>query len=529
MKSVSRSLPALLICIVLPTLFFFSCTVQKDPVGTLGNIVETRYGRLQGAVNEDKTVTSFKGIPFAAPPVGNLRWREPQPPAAWEGIRDATHFSASCMQAGEGQARLPWTEEFMNQTEISEDCLFLNVWTPANSVSERLPVLAWIHGGGFREGSGSIDVYDGEELARKGIIVVTVNYRLGVLGFLSHPELTAESSHHASGNYGYMDQVAALRWIQENIVAFGGDPGRVTVSGQSAGALSVQALSVSPLAKGLFQRAILVSGARMSTMTRFVPRDLAEAKGVEFAQSKGVSDLAGLRALPAAELIADFRPNNDWSSIVDGWFLPEAMDTILTKGQHSDVPTMAGLTADDRRPRLSTLAEFHEQARTEYGDRTTGFLNLYPANSDEEAIQMASRATRDLGRIATAEWAEFRGNASQAPAYTYFFSRAIPWPEHPEFGAFHTSDVVYWFNNLKMLDRPWLEADWNLADTASSYWVNFARTGDPNGEGLPHWPAFDTNSTETLALDLQVGTIPIAAEKQLEFLSVESVKPSAGK
>ena len=228
----SRSLSIFVIIVSLfLSLLFLSCTGKESSEQPFDSIVATQSGLVQGAVNESKTVTAFKGIPFAAPPVGDLRWREPQPPAAWDGVRDATKFCPSCMQDGDGKARLPWTEEYMNQTEISEDCLFLNVWTPARSAADSLPVMVWIHGGGFREGSGSIDVYDGEELARKGIIVVTVNYRLGVLGYLTHPELTAESPHKASGNYGFMDNVAALQWVKDNIAAFGGNPEKVTVPG----------------------------------------------------------------------------------------------------------------------------------------------------------------------------------------------------------------------------------------------------------------------------------------------------------
>ena len=501
------------------SLLFLSCTGNERSDQPFKSLVETKSGLVQGAANESSAVTAFKGIPFAAPPVGELRWREPQPPAAWDGVRDATKFCPSCMQAGDGAARLPWTEEYMNQTEISEDCLFLNIWTPARFTSDRLPVLMWIHGGGFREGSGSIAVYDGEELAKKGIIVVTVNYRLGVLGYLVHPELTAESPHKASGNYGYLDQVAALQWIRENIAAFGGDPEKVTVSGQSAGALSVQALTASPLARGLFNRAIIVSGPRMSTMTGFVSGEMAEAKGVEFAESKGAASLEELRALPATELIADFRPNNDWSAIIDGWFLTEPMAATFEKGELSDVPTMAGLTADDRRSRITNLAEFDKKARDDYGDMAREFLELYPAKSDEEARLMATEATRDQGRYDAAEWAEFRGNTAKTPVYTYFFKRAIPWPEHPEFGAFHTSDVIYWFNNLKMLDRPWTEEDKELAETASSYWVNFVTSGDPNSEALPEWPAFNAAQKETQELDLETRTIPVAGLEQIEFFS----------
>lgn len=501
------------------SLLFISCFQQESVDQPFESIVATKSGLVQGAVNESKTVTAFKGIPFAAPPVGALRWREPHPPEAWDGVRDATKFCPSCMQAGDGAARLPWTEEYMNQTEISEDCLFLNIWTPARFTSDNLPVLMWIYGGGFREGSGSIAVYDGEELAKKGIILVTVNYRLGVLGYLAHPELTAESPHNASGNYGYLDQVAALQWIRENIAAFGGNPDKVTISGQSAGALSVQALTASPLARGLFNRAIIVSGPRMSTMTGFVSGELAEAKGEEFAESKGAASLEELRALPAEDLVADFRPNNDWSAIIDGWFLTEPMAATFEKGELSDVPTMAGLTADDRRSRITELTEFVKKARDDYGDRAQEFLELYPAKADEEAVLMATEATRDQGRFDAAVWAEFRGNTAKTPVYTYFFKRAIPWPEHPEFGAFHTSDVIYWFNNLKMLDRPWTEGDKALAETASSYWVNFVTSGNPNGEGLPEWPDFNAEKKETQELDLEINTIPVAGAEKIELFS----------
>ena len=310
-----------------------------------------------------------------------------------------------------------------------------------------------------------------------------------------------------------------MKWIQENIAVFGGDPGRVTLSGQSAGALSVQALSASPLAKGLFDRAIIVSGPRKSTLTGFVSRELAEEKGLEFARSKGAASLEELRALPPSELIADFRPNNDWSSIIDGWFLPEPMDAIFQKGQQSDVPTMGGITADDRRSRITELSGYLEKAEADFGERAKQFLELYPAESDEEARLMATESTRDQGRIGTAEWAEFRGETANTPAFTYFFKRAIPWPEHPEFGAFHTGDVIYWFNNLKMLDRPWTEGDRALAETASSYWVNFVATGDPNGNSLPAWPSFNPLDPQTQELDMETKTIPIASQEKIDFFS----------
>jgi para-nitrobenzyl esterase len=375
--------------------------------------------------------------------------------------------------------------------------------------------LVYIHGGGFREGSGSIDVYDGEELAKKGIIVVTINYRLGIIGFLAHPWLTAESPHSASGNYGYMDQVAALTWIKANIAAFGGDPERVTVSGQSAGARSVHTLTASPLAKGLISGAVTFSGASRSRISGYISSDTALARGVKFVESLEVSSLEELRAMPASDLITDF------STSVDGYVLPEDMVSIFEKGQQNDVPAMAGLTADERSSRegygKSTVSEFRENAKETYGDKANAFLSLYPVNSDEEAGLMSIESARDMGRYDLYEWAVFRAGTAKTPAYTYFFTRGIPWPEHPEFRAFHTGDIIYWFNNLKMLDRPWEATDTMVAEVMSSYLVNFITNGDPNGTGLTEWPAFDENHPVTMELGEHMGSIPVASDERFEI------------
>jgi para-nitrobenzyl esterase len=496
---------------VLAVVLMISCTNRQNKL--INSIVKTEYGKLQGVANEDRTVVSFKGIPYALPPVNELRWREPKPPVDWKGIRDASKFCSNCMQLN--NRRLPWTDEYMIRGETSEDCLFLNIWTPAKTAMDNLPVLVFLHGGGLREGSGSIDVYDGEELAKKGIIVITINYRLGVFGFLAHPWLASESSYNASGNYGIMDQIAALKWIKGNIAAFGGNPEKVTVSGQSAGSRSVHMLTASPLAKGLINGAVTMSGASMERIKGFISSDTALARGIRYTESKGVSNLEELRALPASELIADF------GASVDGYVLPEAIDLIFEKRQQNDVASMSGLVADEgssgERYGKRTVTEFIEDAKNLYKDQYSKFLELYPVNSDEQAGNSTIEADRVKGRIDLFKWAAFRARTAETPAFTYYFNKAIPWPEHPEFGTFHTGDVIYWFNNLKKLDRHWTREDSILAERASSYLVNFVISGNPNGEGLPEWPIFEETKKETMELGAELHVIPIATDEEIEF------------
>lgn len=505
----------LLILIAAVTAMVLSCSTGKSKL--ISSTVQTGFGKVKGIINETGTVVSFLGIPYAAPPVGDLRWKAPQSPVAWEGIRDASKFCANCVQVN--NRRLPWTDEYMIRGESGEDCLFLNIWTPASSPSDNLPVLVFIHGGGLREGSGSIDVYNGEELAKKGIVVVTLNYRVGALGFLAHPWLSAESEHNASGNYGFMDQIAALKWINSNIAAFGGDPAKVTISGQSAGSRSVHVLTASPLAKGLFRGAVTMSGASMARISGFISSDSALARGVRFAESKAAKSLEELRALPATELIEDF------GASVDGYVLPESMVSIFEKGLQNDVPAIAGLTADEGSSRegygRSTVKEFVESAKLKYPGKEKALLKLYPVTSDEEAGASSVLLSREEGRYETNEWAAFRAKTAVTPAYTYFFTRGIPWPEHPEFGAFHTGDIIYWFNNLKKLDRPWSKTDTIIAETASSYLINFVKNGDPNGEGLPVWPAFDPDRNEMLEIGSETKIINAVAQGKLDFFRVK--------
>ncbi len=454
----------------------------------------------------------FKGIPYAAPPVGDLRWRPPQPPAQWDGVRKAEKFSDSCMQALT-RSRNPWTKEFMVQNEASEDCLCLNVWTGAKAATEKRPVLVWLHGGAFYEGSGEIITYDGEELAKKGVIVVTINYRLGIFGFYTHPELTKESPQHASGNYGLLDCVAALKWVQQNIAAFGGDPGRVTIAGQSAGAAAVHTLTASPLAKGLFHRAIAESGSGVGRRTKQLAA--AEQDGVKWAETKGATSLKELRAKPAADLMGGAR----FAPVVDGWFLPADTATIFAQGKQNDVPILTGLTADEgsASPTYGKIPaeEVIKQVRQGFGDQADAFLKLYPVH-DQSASGLAQKQNaRDGNLVSMYLWAVNRAKTSKTKAYTYYFTRGIPWPEHPEYGAFHSGDIPYFFANLKHLNRPWEAVDRKLSETVSSYWVNFAKTGDPNGKGLPKWPAFTAAQPVTMELGEKVGARSVVAKEKL--------------
>ncbi|MFN0086637.1 MAG: carboxylesterase/lipase family protein [Blastocatellia bacterium] len=476
-------------------------------------MVKVESGALEGAATASG-IRVFKGIPYASPPVGDLRWRPPQPPAKWGGVRKADRFSDSCMQALR-RTGYPWTKEFMVQNDASEDCLCLNVWTGAKAATEKRPVLVWMHGGAFYEGSGEIITYEGEELAKQGLVVVTINYRLGIFGFYTHPELTKESPQHSSGNYGLLDCVAALQWVQKNIAAFGGDPGRVTIAGQSAGAAAVHTLTASPLAKGLFHRAIAESGSSVARRTRDL--SASEQDGVKWAETKGIASLKDLRAKPAADLMGGAR----FGPVVDGWYLPADTAAIFAQGRQNDAPMLTGLTADEGSANAMygriKAEDFTKQAQQRFGAQADAFLKLYPSNDQTQSGLSQKQSARDQGLVSMYLWATERAKTSKTKAYTYYFTRGIPWPEHPEFGAFHTGDLPYFFANLKHLDRPWEAVDRKLADTASRYWANFAGTGNPNGKGLPNWPAFDAAQQFTMELGEKIGMRPVAENAKLEF------------
>jgi para-nitrobenzyl esterase len=506
------------VCIAFALLTFLnSCKETRK----LLKPVHTENGFVAGIQCEGGDVIVFKGIPYAAPPVGDLRWRAPQPPLKWQGVRKAGEFCPACMQVQTG-ARNPWTEEFLSHDSLSEDCLFLNIWTPAKSGTDRLPVLVYIHGGAYTEGSGSVKVYDGEALAKKGIVVITINYRLGVLGFLAHPELSAENEDSVSGNYGLLDQIAALKWIQGNIAAFGGDPNRVTIAGQSAGAGSVNMLVVSPLARGLFHGTIAQSGSGVSRMMMTTLAD-AEAAGVKFAGSKGAKSIADLRAMSYDSLIAvpEGQMPQRFSANIDGKFITESPMTTFAAGRQTDVPALTGMNADEGSASptygKTPMKDYKARIQMMYQDRAKDFFVLYPVDNDEQAGQVEKEAAREQGRVSMFLYAKNRAKTAKTPMFTYYFDRAIPWPEHPEFAAFHTSEVPYVFNNLKMLDRPWEKGDSVLAGQMSDYWVNFVTNGNPNGNGLPVWPAFDSAVHQTFRLGLTIEPIPVATEEKYDF------------
>lgn len=464
-----------------------SATASKATGALLA--VRVDAGALDGARGSNSALSVFRGIPYAAPPVGDRRWRPPEPPSPWTGTRSAAAFSRSCVQRVQRRL-LPWTEEYMPQGEMSEDCLALNVWTGAASDGERRPVLVYIHGGAYTGGSGDVLLYDGEALAARGVVVVTFNYRVGIFGFFAHPELSEQSGHDASGNYGLLDQIAALGWVQRNIAAFGGDPQNVTVAGQSAGAGSVHLLTASPLARGLFRRAIAQSGP-WDRRQRLPQRAEAEKVGLELAHGR---PLAALRALPAEalrdEALAAGAPTRP---IVDGWVVPDQVSALYERGQQSDVPLLTGLTADEESSQswYGTLDAkgFEELVQKRFPERAKELVARYAAPAHGNLSESQKQLSRDEGLTKLRAWREMRGESGKTSDYAYYFERAIPWPEQPQYQAFHSAELPYVFDNLQKLDRPWEPIDRELANTMASYWVNFIRSGDPNGPGLPAWPS----------------------------------------
>jgi para-nitrobenzyl esterase len=439
-------------------------------------------------------VRAFKGVPFAAPPVGELRWKPPQPVVAWTGVKRADATGPRCEQTPYAT-----TSVFYEPPETtSEDCLYLNVWTAANPGDKR-PVMVWMYGGALVRGSGAVPTYDGTSLAKKGVVVVTINYRLGVFGYFAHPALTAESPNHSSGNYGALDEVAALKWVQRNIAAFGGDPGRVTIFGESAGSWSVNVMMATPLAKGLFHRAIGESGGRF---TRGVRLAAAEQAGVTFARNLGAESLPALRALPADKLLAatGFRTAEN----IDGWVLPDDVRNLFAQGKHNKVPVIVGSNGNESTTLggangvPKTMDEYRTRIRTQYGEMASEFDAAYPVKSEAdiaEAILGSARDTTFTWQMR--EWARLN-TAAGSKAYLYQFTHVDPIPTKG-LGAYHTAEIEYVFNNL-WRDWSYTDIDRRVADTMSNYWVNFATTGDPNGAGLTRWPTYDSKAEAYLEL-----------------------------
>jgi para-nitrobenzyl esterase len=475
-------------------------------------------------------VRSFRGIPYAAPPVGDLRWRPPQPVVPWQGVKAADHFSAVCMQAPTDTEGNAWREGLV---PVSEDCLYINVWTPAKTASDRLPVMVFIHGGGNTRGAASENQYDGAYLSKKGVVFVSFNYRMGAFGFLAHPDLTRESERRASGNYAILDQIAALQWVQRNIARFGGDPGTVMVFGHSAGAGNVCSLLASPLAKGLFHRALTQSGASLSRAT---PLADAEANGTKFAGSLGAKSIADLRRMPADAIMK--APRTQMGAVVDGWVLPQDVHSAFLSGKQNDVPMIVGsMAADGVGPAASgpprRASEVPEYAKKTFGALAEKYLKAFPAETDEQAAKSATAFAAARSMSGNRAFARMQTKTGKSKIYWYLFTHVSPMPDGlvwggrpaKDWGAYHGGEIVYVFNAFPLQDWPWRPLDLKLGDIVSSMWVNFAKSGDPNGSGLPAWPAFDTKTEMLLEIGDALKAQPAPNQLALDLMDELPAQP----
>ena len=525
------------IATVILTLWLMACS-GPTALAAMSGPVKTEYGAVSGVSGRDHSICVYKGIPFAAPPVGELRWRAPQPPRPWQGVLKADHFGSVCPQRPLGGPMAAAAKPVG-----SEDCLFLNVWAGATSATQQRPVFVWIYGGRFVGGSASEPEYDGEGLARKGLVVVTLNYRVGIFGFLATPELSQESGHGASGDYGLLDQIAALRWVQHNIAAFGGDPRRVTIAGQSAGAGSTLMLADSPLAKGLFQAVIAESGARFpqdpaiaDLATSWRTLKDAERQGVQYSEAHGAHSLQELRAASTEQLLEGGNANDEaagngyggspppplFRPVVDGWVVPLDYSQTWERGLQNDVVLVTGNNRDESgaqlEPRVS-LQDYLSSAKRFYGAMADDYLKLYPASSDSEAGEASNAAARDSSRVSTWLFAQNWKKHARKPVYLYYWDHAPPGrgAGPGQRGAYHGSEINYAFNNLYATNRPWTRGDHEIADILSSYWANIATGEDPNGESLPLWRAFDSASQTQMELGDHFGPMVVAEPAKFDF------------
>ncbi len=453
-----RSIPFLGFALVL-TLAMISFRKSANSL----EVIKTDAGQISGVINATGDVYAFKGIPFAAPPVGDLRWKEPQPVKPWGGVRKCESFGPSPMQAKPIPFSM-WSEEFLIPKEpISEDCLYLNVWTAAKSAGEKRPVIVWIYGGGFLSGGSGVPIYDGEAMAKKGIVFVSINYRVGVFGFFAHPELTKESGRNASGNYAILDQLAALRWVKRNIAAFGGDPGNVTIAGQSAGALSVNILVASPLGKDLFFKAIAESGASFSNP--FTTLAKAEEAGEAYGKSLNAPSLAELRKVSAEDLMK--KTYSVWGPIVDGYVLPGSIASIFTAGKENKVPLLTGWNQEEFMffGTVKNAAAFKKEMNDKYGADAQAALENYPATDDSIAKISQYRMSSDqVFGTQNFIWANMQSDQG-AKVYVYRFTHKVPGTgEYAKYGAFHGGELAYAYNNLRFANRPWQPGDHKLAE-----------------------------------------------------------------
>jgi para-nitrobenzyl esterase len=468
---------------------------------------------------KDRGADAFLNIPFGAAPVGDLRWKAPAPPLAWQGIRDAGKFGPACMQQ-DARPQAPWSIEYFVAPPYSEDCLSLNVWTtPGKSKA----VVLFIPGGGFSQGGGGVPIYSGAEMAKAGIVFVSMNYRQSAAGFLAHPELAAESPDHASGNYTLTDVLAALRWLRANAAAFGGDPRKVTVMGQSAGAAAIVALLQSPLSKGLYRGAIIDSGVRANAV---LPTNAErEAMSADWAASRGAKSLAQLRALPADALVPVRGQSFRFGPSVDGHVIPSDGHFAL------DVPVLTGWNAGEGATgngRLLTTpvsrADLEKQSDTMLGPDAKHILALYPSGDD--AKETAQQAGHDAVMMSGAGWIAARRAKARSPVYYYDFEHVMPGAQAAPYGSYHSSELPYVFDTLHTLKRPWSEADFRVSALLQAYWVNFIKTGNPNGGLLPKWTAFGPAGNDVMALSVMPHMRAITTPERAQAFQQAFAKPT---
>jgi para-nitrobenzyl esterase len=483
--------------------------------------VKTAQGTVQGKLILDGAQKAFLGLPYAAPPVGDLRWKAPQPAAGWTGVRDATKFAGRCEQWH------VWNDYFFLDSGPTEDCLYLNVYAPASAKrGSKLPVMVWIHGGGFIAGAGSEPRYTNSALVSKDVVLVTINYRLGLFGFLASADLARESGGHA-GNYGLMDMTAALRWVKANIGAFGGNAENVTIFGESAGSFAVNALTTAPEAHGLFHKIIGESGAFFGSGITMGSAGERAKRDQEWVDGLGVKSLAELRKMPAEKLMEAAKkvPGIGFSPVVDGQFLTEPVPDTYAAGKQAHVPAIIGWNRDERAGTLSkdmTAAKWKAFATEHYGKRADEFLAAFPAESDEQAVRSADDYTTiSFIALGAWKWAEAQAKTGESPLYRYRFDRPAPPEEnHPQGKyAFHSHELEFVFGTLDVRHgATWQPEDRKLSEQVIGYWTNFARTGDPNGGGLPPWPRYD-KQRELIHLDCPITTSPDTSRPEFEFIA----------
>jgi para-nitrobenzyl esterase len=498
------------------TLAAASGSIVRAQVST----VKVTGGTVQGVASGN--VVSFKGIPFAAPPTGELRWRAPQPVQNWSGVKIADTFAPSCMQDP------AMAQMFGAPPQVKEDCLYLNVWTPARNANEKLPVMVWIHGGAFAAGMTSIPLYDGTHLAQKGVVLVSIAYRLGPFGFLAHP-LLAKEVGKGSGNYGLLDMIAALHWVQKNIDAFGGDSTRVTIFGESAGGIAVSMLAASPVAKGLFQRAISESGGNFQP-PKFaneggqngMPEKLAEKQGQQFLKDLGTDDIAAARTLSASLIQKEAGPafSARFWPVYDGYVLPGDQYELYQAHRFNDTPVLIGTNSDEgalfAQPGVTALS-FGTEVRDGYDAKANVISAAYPARNDAEAATSSKNLFRDTAFAwPTWTWARLQTRVSKNPVFLYYFDHRTPLS--PD-GATHGAEMSYVFGNLDTRQGPPAAAEVALSERMSTYWVNFAKNGDPNGPGLPTWPLFSEATQQLLYIDASIAAHDVPNLAQLQALN----------